>query len=130
MTDLTALPPGWEVWNDEADGPAVVAYRPDVFDAQTFPPECMPTLYLTRGGRSKRPRRPGPSGRPGAKWHVTLYLEPDVEYGETPTFDRRSDGVAGLVDLAERFADGDIDYRGCYHHPREAYLDRLDELTG
>jgi len=127
---LGDLPPDWTVWNDEDDGPAVVAFRPDVFDSEAFPPECLPTLYLTRGRGRKRPRRPGPAGSRGRQWRVTLYLEPDVEYRESPTFDRRADAVAGLVDLAERFADGDVDYRGAYRHPRDAYLDRLDELTG
>jgi len=129
VTDLDALPADWTVWNEEDDGPAVVAYRPDVFDSEAFPPECLPTLYLTRGRRRNRPRRRGPVNR-GVGWHVTLYLEPDVEYHDHPEFDTREDAVAELVRMARRFAAGDIDYRACYQHPREAYLDRLDELTG
>jgi len=45
-------------------------------------------------------------------------------------FDSRSAAVAGAVDLAERFAEGDVDYRAAYQVPREAYLDGLDDLTG
>lgn len=130
MTGLDALPDDWVVWNDEADGPAVVAYRPDVFDTQTFPPECMPTLYLTRGPHRNRPRRRGRSATANSRWHVTLYLEPDVEYDDHPECDARSNAVEELVRIARRFADGDVDYRGLYQHPREAYLDELDDLTG
>jgi len=35
-----------------------------------------------------------------------------------------------MLDLAERFADGEIDYRGAYQVPREGYFDELDELVG
>ncbi len=129
MTDLDALPADWSVWNEEDGGPAVVAYRPDVFDSEAFPPECLPTLSLSRGRHRNRPRRRGPASV-GSGWHVTLYLEPDVEYGEVPSFDRRSEAIAGLVRIAERFAAGDLDYRACYQHPRSDYLDKLDELTG
>ena len=31
--------------------------------------------------------------------------------------------------LAERFAAGEVDYRGLYQVPREAYLDELDALS-
>ena len=30
--------------------------------------------------------------------------------------------------IARDFAAGDVDYRGAYLEPREAYLDRLDAL--
>lgn len=129
VTDLDTLPSDWTVWSDEDDGSAVVAYRPDVFDSEAFPPECLPTLYLTRGRHRNRPRPRGPAER-GVGWHVTLYLEPDVEYGDHPEFDTRSAAVEGLIEIARRFADGDLDYRACYQHPRPDYLDRLDELTG
>ena len=128
MNAIERLPEGWEVWSEEPEGRVVLAYRPDVFDSEAFPPECLPTLYLTRGRRRNRPRRRGPVTR-GVGWHVTLYLEPDVEYHDHPEFDTREDAVRELVRMARRFAAGDIDYRACYQHPREAYLDRLDELT-
>jgi hypothetical protein len=35
-----------------------------------------------------------------------------------------------LVDLATRFAEGDVDYRALYQVPREDYFARLDDLTG
>ncbi len=125
-TDLADLPPGWTVWSDE-DERTVLAYRPDVFDAEAFPAPCLPTLYLTRG---KRDRRPGiaPSS-PGADWHVTLTLEPEVT-GEEGRFERREEALAYAVSVARRFADGEVDYRGLYQVPREDYFAKLDELTG
>jgi hypothetical protein len=34
----------------------------------------------------------------------------------------------GARQLAERFATGEVPYRSVYQLPREAYLDKLDEL--
>jgi hypothetical protein len=120
------LPPSWVVWNDEPGGRAVLAYRPDVFDTRSFPATCLPTLYVTRGGRGRRP--PG-ERRPGSDWQVTLYLEPEVNL-PARSFETRPGAVEGAVELARAFDRGELDYRGAYQLPREAYLDRLDELTG
>ncbi|MFB6183529.1 MAG: DUF5820 family protein [Haloarculaceae archaeon] len=120
-----ALPDGWTVWSDESEK-CVLAYRPDVFDGQAFPAPCLPTLYLTKG---KRRRRPGRRTRPGDSWFVTLYLEPEVNR-DADRYDTREAAVDGAVDLAGRFADGDVAYRDYYQVPRPDYLDRLDELTG
>ena len=128
MTDYDDLPDDWVVWNDEPDGRSVLAYRPDVFDSQAFPPECMPTIYLTSGRPSRRPARSDPV-ESGTAWNVTLYLEPDVERS-ADSYEDRSDAVAGAVTLAERFAAGDVDYRELYQIPREEYFEKLDELTG
>lgn len=127
MSDLDGLPKEWVVWN-EADDRCVVVYRPDVFDTQAFDAACLPTIYLTRGRRS---RRPGRQRAPGTEdtWYVTLFLEPEVEC-DAETFDGRPEAVRGTVALAERFAAGEVDYRGLYQVPREAYLEKLDELTG
>lgn len=122
------LPDSWVVWNDEADGRSVLAYRPDVFDSESFPPECLPTLYLTRGRPSRRPPGSNPL-ETGDDWRVTLYLEPDVER-PSERFDSRDDAVDAAVDLARRFDRGEIDYRDLYQVPREEYFERLDELTG
>lgn len=115
----------WVVWSDERDK-AVLAYRPDVFDGGEFPAPCMPTIYLTKGRRS---RHPGRDARPDDPWHVTLYLEPDVDR-DAETYDSRDEAVAGAEDLAARFAAGEVDYRDLYQVPRDRYLDKLDELTG
>jgi len=128
VTDYDDLPDDWVVWNDEPDGRSVLAYRPDVFDSQAFPPECMPTIYLTSGRPSRRPAGSDPV-ESGTDWNVTLYLEPDVERA-ADSYDDRAEAVAGAVDLAERFADGDVDYRDLYQIPREEYFAKLDELTG
>jgi hypothetical protein len=120
------LPEGWRVWADEHEGRSVLAYRPDVFDTTEYPAPCLPTIYVSDGSRK---RRPGASQRRTDTWHVSLFLEPEVE-GPVETYDSRSAAVDGAVALATRFVDGDVDYRGFYQLPREAYLDRLDDLVG
>ena len=128
MPEFTDLPAGWVVWSDEDEGRAVLVYRPDVFDAEEFPAPCLPTLYLTRG---KRSRRPGTNpAAPDADWHVDLYLEPDVSLRETNRFPTREAAADRAIEIAQRFSDGEIDYRELYQVPRERYFDRLDELTG
>jgi hypothetical protein len=121
---LDSLPPSWEVWNEE-QGRIVLAYRPDVFDGGSLPAACMPTIYVTRG---KRGRRPG-GQRVGEQWYVTLYLEPDVDCG-TDSYESREAAVDGAVSLADDFDAGRIDYRAVYQVPREAYFERLDDVTG
>ncbi|MFD1515180.1 DUF5820 family protein [Halomarina rubra] len=125
--DPGALADGWRVWSD-ADNRLVLAYRPDVFDGSEYPPPCMPTIYVTHGRRSRRPGTPR-NPAPGDPWVVTLFLEPDVKR-DPEFFDGRSEAIAGAYDLAARFARGDVDHRGLYQVPRDAYLDALDELTG
>ena len=124
------LPDGWHVWSQGADGRLVLAYRPDVFDAADFPAECLPTLYLTHGKRTRRPGINPADTADADDWFVTLYLEPDVSLNETLRFPTRDEALEEVVDLARRFDDGEIDYRGLYQVPRETYFDRLDELTG
>lgn len=127
MLERSNLGEGWVVWSAEDDR-AVLAYRPDVFDGAAFPAPCLPTVYVTRGRLNRRPQgnRHLP---PDAPWLVTLRLEPDVERSPD-TYDSRTDAIEGAERLTKRFASGKIDYRSLYHHPRDAYLDRLDELTG
>lgn len=127
--DLPAdLPPGWEVWNAETHGRVVLAYRPDVFDGETFPAACLPTLTVAPGRSPDA--RPDRRGRTGA-WHVALYLEPDVRVrGVEARFDDRDAAVERAVAVARAFATGEVDYRAAYHEPRADYLDRLDELIG
>ncbi|ELY58093.1 hypothetical protein C491_09869 [Natronococcus amylolyticus DSM 10524] len=130
MSDLESLPEAWSVWSVEDDGRVVLAYRPDVFDGEEFPAACLPTLYLTHG---KRTRRPGtnPTDRTLEQdWFVTFYLEPDVSLNETNRFETRAEGLERTMELARQFDDGEIDYRALYQVPREAYFDRLDDLTG
>ncbi|MFC7095968.1 DUF5820 family protein [Halobaculum marinum] len=123
--DAATLGDGWRVWTEETDGRAIVVYRPDVFDADRFPAPCLPTVYLTNGSRRARP---GAGQYQTDEWHVTLFLEPDVEV-ESRTFDARDDAVDGVRDVTERFAAGEVDYRGAYQVPRETYLDELDALV-
>lgn len=126
-TPLADLPDGWRVWSDDEER-TVLAYRPDVFDGGEFPAPCLPTIYVTHGRRNRRPGVER-SARPGASWVVTLYLEPDVSAPED-LYDSRSAALAGARDLADRFARGDVDHHGLYQVPRDAYLAKLDELTG
>ena len=117
----------WVVWSDEPEGRSVLAYRPDVFDADRFPAECLPTIYLTRGRPSRRPAGHDPI-ESGEQWTVVLYLEPDVDAG-AEQFDDRDAAVEYAIELAEEFATGDVDYRGLYQVPRPEYFEKLDELT-
>jgi len=122
--DTDVLAEGWRLWNEEPNGRAIVVFRPDVFDADRFPAPCLPTVYLTNGSRRARP---GSGQRRTDQWHVTLFLEPEIEV-ESTTFDDRTDALKGISDVTERFVVGAIDYRGAYQVPREAYLDELDDL--
>ena len=121
---LDALGEDWTVWS-ESDEKVVLAYRPDVFDSHAFPAPCLPTIYLTRG---RRTRRPG-AARSGDDWYVTLFLEPEVD-DDGERFDTREAALDHAVSLANAFAAGEVEYRALYQVPREAYLDELDERTG
>jgi hypothetical protein len=122
-----SLAEGWRVWSD-ADERTVLVYRPDIFDGGAFPAPCLPTVYVTRGRRDRRPgvEREAP---PGAPWVVTLYLEPEVST-DPETFDSRAAALDGARDLTARFARAEVDYRALYQVPREEYFDELDRLTG
>ncbi|MWV64834.1 hypothetical protein GRS48_08365 [Halorubrum sp. JWXQ-INN 858] len=121
-----ALPDGWRVWNEEPGGRTILVFRPDVFDGDELPAECLPTIYLTNGSRR---RRPGAGQYATDEWHVVLFLEPEVE-AVAETYDDRADAVDAAVAVAKRFASGGVDYRGAYQVPREAYFDALDGLVG
>jgi hypothetical protein len=120
-----SVPGGWKVWTDGAEK-AVLVFRPDVFDSTDFPAPCLPTIYVTKGRRS---RHPGSTTRPSDPWYVTLYLEPDVNR-DAESYGTRADAEAAAADLARRFDAGEVDYRALYQVPRGAYLEKLDELTG
>jgi hypothetical protein len=122
------LPDGWTVWNDEPGGRRILAYRPDVFDTDQFPPACLPTLYVAAGA----PNRPAAEAEFGTTdvWRVEFFLEPDVTLVPARTHESREAALDDARDLADQFARGKLDYREAYQVPREAYLDELDELTG
>jgi hypothetical protein len=124
--EFDGLAEGWEVWSLETRH-AVLTYRPDVFDTHAYPAACLPTIHVTKGRRGRRPGRPDPD--PDDPWYVTLALEPEIEADER-TCETRAAAQEQALALAAAFADGKIDYRGCYQVPRPAYVDRLDELTG
>lgn len=124
---MDEAPDGWQVWSD-AEEKLVLAYRPDVFDGAAFPAPCLPTIYVTRGRRSRRPggnRNPPP----GTPWYVSLFLEPEVERS-ADEYKSKAEAQEGARNLARRFATGEIDYRGLYQVPRDDYFAKLDELTG
>lgn len=123
---LDRLPDGWQIWSDETTK-VVLAYRPDVFDSTAFPAPCLPTIYMTKGKRTRRPGQNDPA--PDDPWYVTLYLEPEVDSG-TDKHESRTAAEDAAVDIATRFDTGKIDYRSLYQVPRPDYFDRLDELTG
>jgi hypothetical protein len=128
MSGYGDLPEGWQVWTEDPQGGDIIVFRPDVFDSQSFPAPCLPTVQVAERPPDQRKRRAGsePDG-----WWVSLTLEPEVRVRDADArFDSRTAAVEGAVDLAERFAAGDVDYRAAYQVPRDDYLDRLDELTG
>lgn len=118
------LPTGWTIWNDESEK-VILTYRPDVFNSDAYPAPCLPTIHIRKGKPSRKPGRNTPA--PDAPWYVQLYLEPDVSMS-ADAYDGREEAEAAAHELAARFADGEIDYRGLYQVPREAYFDKLDEL--
>ncbi|RXK51356.1 DUF5820 family protein [Halorientalis pallida] len=124
--DFADLPAGWEIWS-EGETRYVLAYRSDVFDSSEFPAPCLPTIYLTKGQRGRRPGHHQPA--PDDPWHVTLSLEPEIEVASA-RYDDSNEAVAGVHDLAARFADGEFDLRDVYQVPREDYLDQLDAMLG
>jgi hypothetical protein len=124
--EFEGLTDSWELWSVEPTK-AVLAFRPDVFDSHEFPPECLPTIYVTKGQRGRRPGRNIPD--PEDPWYVTLYLEPDVNRDQEE-YDSEADAVSAATHLAEKFARGDIEYREFYQVPRPDYFEKLDELTG
>ncbi|ELZ78655.1 hypothetical protein KU306_14335 [Haloferax larsenii] len=123
---MTDLPDGWTLWNDEHEGRRILAYRPDVFDGEEFPSECLPTIFVSNGSRANRP---GASQISTETWHAVLFLEPQIE-AVAEEFDSREAALDGAEDIARRFADGEVDYRDAYQLPREEYFEKLDELTG
>lgn len=130
MTEqLSDLPPGWTVWNADPEGEVILVYRPDVFEGESFPPACLPTMYVSRSDPDQRKRR-SPGSRQDREWHVTLYLEPEVRVRDREvTKTDRDAALEAARSLAAAFSAGDIDVRDAYQVPREAYLDELERLT-
>lgn len=122
--DSDSLPAGWQLWHEEHEGRVILAYRPDIFDSQSFPAACLPTIYVTNG--SPR-RRPGSTG--SDSWQVTLFFEPEIDAVSEEFADREA-ALAGATATAQQFVDGEINYRELYQVPREAYFEKLDELVG
>lgn len=127
--DLEDVPDGWRIWDHEPEDRLILVFRPDVFDGSTFPPACLPTIYVREGMQDLRHAGPEPTPSSAGTYTVRLFLEPEVET-DAKTHDRWSGAIEAAVALAEEFTTGEIDLRAMYHHPREPYLDRLDELTG
>lgn len=125
---MTAPAEGWQVWNEEPGSRLTLAYRPDVFDSSAFPAACLPTIVVAPGSSPDQlPERRARS----ASWYRACYLEPAVRLREVDaTFDGWEAAVDGAYELAARFVAGELDYRGAYQQPREAYLEKLDELLG
>lgn len=128
MVSSDALPAGWEVWNEEANGPVILAFRPDVFDGRSFDAACLPTISVARGASPDHPRE---RRFRSDSWHVALYLEPTVRARDHDSvYDSREAALAGAGEVAKRFSSGEIDYRNVYQVPREAYFETLDDLVG
>ena len=128
MTALDSLPAGWEVWNEEPGGRVILAYRPDVFDALAFDAACLPTITVAPGAS---PDQPPERRARSSSWYVALYLEPMVRARDLDeTYRTREAALSGAVEVAGRFAAGELDYRAVYQVPREDYFEALDGLVG
>lgn len=127
MLEESPLGEGWTVWNAD-ETRAILTYRPDVFDGSMFPPECLPTIYVARGRRIRRPEG-NRNLPPDAPWLVRFQLEPEIDRSPE-AHETRSEAVDAAVRLTQRFSSGEFDYRSLYQLPREPYLEKLDELTG
>lgn len=128
--DIPNLPDGWTVWNAESGGQVILAYRPDIFEGESFPAACLPTLFVSRSSPDQRKRGP-PSHSSDTDWHVTLYLEPEVRVRDHETSrSTRSEALEAAREVASDFSAGQIDVRAAYQVPREAYLTELERLIG
>lgn len=128
MTDWSGLPEGWRVWNEEDEGRVILVFRPDVFDTQQYPAECMPTLYVSqRPPQERLPRLEAER----SDWYVALRLEPEVQVRSVGgRHETREEAVAEAVEVASAFAAGEIEFRDAYQVPRDEYLDALEDLVG
>ena len=128
MTDWSDLPEGWRVWNEEDEGRVVLVFRPDVFDTQQFPPECLPTIYVSqRPPQERLPRLDAER----SDWYVALRLEPEVQVKTVGSrHETRAEAIQEAVEISRAFEDGEIDFRESYQVPREEYLNALEEHTG
>ena len=128
MTDWSSLPEGWRVWNEEDEGRVILVFRPDVFDSQQFPPECLPTIYVSqRPPQERLPRLDAER----SDWYVALRLESEVQVKTVGSrHERRAGAIQEAVEIARAFEDGEIDFRESYQVPREEYLNALEEHTG
>jgi hypothetical protein len=125
-SDADGSPPDdWVVWNDETGGPATWVYRPDLFDAETFPAACIPTIHVTNRQSDRRP-----PGRGGGAWRARLTLEPEIQLDRSGACPTRASALDRATEIARQFAAGEYDVREAYHDPsdREAYLDRLSAV--
>ena len=123
---MANLADGWTVWNEEPGQRLTLAFRPDVFDGEAFPPACLPTIAVAPGrSPDQLPERRARSDG----WYRAVYLEPAVRLRACDAaYDRWEDAVAGARDVARRFVDGELDYRAAYQEPRAGYLAKLDDL--
>lgn len=120
------LPGGWKLWHEEPNGRVILAYRPDIFDSNSYPPACLPTIAV---GPGSTPDAPPERRAASGDWHVALYLEPDVRARDLDAaYPTRDAAVQGAIEVARQFTAGQVDYRSLYQVPRDAYLAKLDTL--
>ncbi len=123
--EMTDPPTGWRIWNNEPGGKRILVFRPDIFSERNdLPAMCLPTIHVTNGSQASRP---GASQRQTDTWHVILTLEPEIE-AITDSYETRQTALTGAHDIAERFAQGRINYRDPYQVPRPDYFQMLDTV--
>ncbi len=123
--EMTDPPTGWRIWNNEPGGKRILVFRPDIFSERNdLPAMCLPTIHVTNGSQASRP---GASQRQTDTWHVILTLEPEIE-AITDSYETRQTALTGAHNIAERFAQGRINYRDPYQVPRPDYFQMLDTV--
>ncbi|MFB6187422.1 MAG: DUF5820 family protein [Halobacteriaceae archaeon] len=123
--DESELPPGWVIWNNEPNGRVILAYRPDIFDTNEFPAQCLPTISITPNHPDQHPRSSS------SEWYVLLYLEPEVRvFDRESTHPFREQAISSALNLAQVFSNGQIDFADVYQVPRPQYIATLEKLTG
>lgn len=127
VPDISEIADGWQVWNNEPRGHVILAYRPDIFDTNEFPPACLPTITI---GPGSEPNQPRDHRNATTAWYVVLYLEPRVRVAtKDTTVPSRPQAIDYAVALSHEFTDGKIDFDAAYIDPRPNYLAKLKELT-
>lgn len=125
MLEEEALGTGWQIWTHDSEI-IVLVFRPDIFDGDNLPAECLPTITVTQGVQTRRPKYETATSE-NSPWTVLLYLEPDVST-QPILCDTRENALIQASTLSQTFSAGAIPIRELYQVPRHHYLDTLEDV--